>query len=58
MIDGKLNSLNLAANIVVLHAAAEVCNRGMGRVIGTENFGGFFDFVGLIDIIDWSHLVK
>lgn len=47
----KLNSLYLSADVVVLDLVAQVCNGGMGRVVGTENLNGLLHPVGLVDVV-------
>ena len=48
----RLDSLDLAANIVVLDLVAEVRNSGVGRVVSTEYLDSLLDLVRAVDIID------
>jgi hypothetical protein len=47
-----LNSLDFATDIEIFDSIAEVCNRRMGGIVGTEYFNGFLYSVRSVDIFD------
>ncbi len=49
-----LNSLNVAADVVVLHATAEVGNRGMGKIVRAKYMNRLLDKVRLVHIVHYK----
>lgn len=50
--NGCLNSLYFSANIEILDFCSEVGNRGVCRVVSTEDLNSFFDEIRFINVID------
>ena len=49
---GKLDRLHFTTDVELFHSFAEVSYRGMGNVIRTEDFDGFFDLIKGVNILD------
>jgi hypothetical protein len=54
----RLDRLDLAANVEVLHSVAKVGNGRVCGVVCTANFGRFFDLVRPVDILDCTVSAK
>jgi len=50
--DRGLDRLNLSSDVELLRLIAEVCHRGMRRIVSSKDLNGFLNLVGFIDIID------
>lgn len=53
---GKLNRLDLASNIVVVHCSTEVRHRRVCWVISAEDVDGLLHLVGAVDVLHWRTL--
>ena len=51
-VDGCLDGLYFSANVEFLDFSSKVGNRRVGRVVGAKDLDGFFDKIGLINVVD------
>ena len=49
---GGLDSLDLAADVVLLDLVAEVCDGRVRRVVSAEDLDSLLNLVRLVDVID------
>jgi hypothetical protein len=53
-VGGCLDGLKGTTNVELLDPVAEVCNRGVSRIVSTEDVDGFLDAVRRIDVLNYE----